>query len=350
VQGQSKRGFYSIRTMADAMELSKQVYDILQAPVDDVLNGSANRALEMKAFFDAHPQVNVNLYRDERRHEQALHYASTNGHAACVRMLLDHGADVHASNEHGWTALMCASICSWLECMQILIEAKSDVHARTDSSGFTAVHYAAGYGLNPKCLQLLIDNHADVNARGVLGRTPAMGVCEDGILPCLQLLVDNKADLNVRDDHQRDALYQAIKNTSAHPSTAFAVLCCNTDAKTVKIDEEDRGAEDDEKEHVTEAKVAACIEEYKHTQGYIDEYHRILNLVLSEHVPVDPRFGLGQMGIYQEPLERALEYMGLSMNKDQVVNASIDGEEVKRALIPFHVLNAEMWQDKYQAR
>jgi hypothetical protein len=102
---------------------------------------------------------------------------------------------------------------------------------------------------------------------------------------------------------------------------------------------------------VTEADVAACIEEYKHIQAYIDEYHRILNVALSEHVPVDPRFGLGEMGIYQEPLERTLEYLGLSMHKDQVVNASIDGAEgVKRALIPFHVLNAEVWYSKYHAR
>jgi hypothetical protein len=32
---------------------------------------------------------------------------------------------------------------------------------------------------------------------------------------------------------------------------------------------------------------------------------------------------------YQEPLERTLESLGLSMSKDQVVNMSIDGEAVK---------------------
>jgi hypothetical protein len=50
------------------------------------------------------------------------------------------------------------------------------------------------------------------------------------------------------------------------------------------------------------------------------------------------------MGIYKEPLERTLEYFGLSMSKDQAVNTSIDGEEgVKRALIPGHLLNAKHW-------
>jgi hypothetical protein len=130
---------------------------------------------------------------------------------------------------------------------------------------------------------------------------------------------------------------------SGGPEVEFAVLCCNTDAKNVEIDEEEDDEEDDDA--VTEAKVAACIEEYKHIQAFIDEYHRVLKNALFEDVPVEPRFGLAQMRIYQEPLERVLEYMGLSMHKDKVVNTSIDGEGVKRALIPFHALNAGVWHD-----
>jgi hypothetical protein len=65
--------------------------------------------------------------------------------------------------------------------------------------------------------------------------------------------------------------------------------------------------------------------------------------MLSENVPIDPCFGLGQMGIYQEALERTLESLGLSMIKDQEVNTSIDGEAVRRALIPGHLLNASHW-------
>jgi hypothetical protein len=323
--------------MADAMELSKQVFDICTNEEDP--------STELRAFLDAHPQVSVTKYRS-RHGKHALNTASLLGHAACVRMLLDQGADVHARDDGEWgsnpTALISASDGN-LECMQILIEAKADVNA-SDKYGATAAHYASGSGdtMNghTKCLQLLIDNHADVNARDNSGETPAMRACEIEHLPCLQLLLDNKADLNVRDEWV-DALYFAIKSCMYTPGTVFPVLCCNTDAKNVAIDEADEY--DD-----TTAHVAAYIEEYKHIQAYIDEYHRALKKTLSDEVEVDVRVGLGMMGIYQEPLERVLEYLGMSMHKDQVVNASIDGEGTKRALLPFHVLNAKVWYNKYR--
>jgi hypothetical protein len=113
----------------------------------------------------------------------------------------------------------------------------------------------------------------------------------------------------------------------------FTVLSCNTDAKNVLL-----------KFEVTAAKRDAYIEEYKQVQSYIDEYFCILQPVLSDHVQGDSRVGRGDNGIHQEPLERTLQYLGLSMSKDQVVNTSIDVDEdeggVKRALIPGHLLDA----------
>jgi hypothetical protein len=135
-------------------------------------------------------------------------------------------------------------------------------------------------------------------------------------------------------------------STMVFPELPFTVLSCNTDAKNVRLNMGEGSDEDsDSDDENPAATVAACVEDYKQTHAFIDEFHDTLKDTLSTKVEVDSRFGLGENGIYQEPLERALEYLGLSMNKDQVVNASIDGQHIKRALIPFHVLNAKVWYD-----
>jgi hypothetical protein len=56
---------------------------------------------------------------------------------------------------------------------------------------------------------------------------------------------------------------------------------------------------------------------------------------------------MGVDGIYQEPLVQVLLYLGLSLNKDQNVNTSIDGECGIHALIPGHPTNANLWYELY---
>jgi hypothetical protein len=249
--------------------------------------------------------------------------------------------DGHKS-QYGWTALYWACYSRHTECAQLLIDHKADVNNQSIHAG-SILHSAAknGYLVG---VELLVENGADVNCQLDSGWTPVMSSSLMGRLNITHFLVEHKADVHHRvleeeDSTNKDALYCAMGEyvSDRTPGFTFAMLLCNTDAKNVNIDD-----------YVTAAMRDAHIEHYQHVQAFIDEYHRILNLVLSDHVPVDPRFGLGQMGIYQEPLERTLEYLGLSMSKDQVVNTSIDGEEgVKRALIPGHLLNANHWFHKY---
>jgi ankyrin repeat protein len=265
--------------------------------------------VELKSLLEEHPGLDVdkNVYG-----LRSLFWACFKGHTKCARLLIDHKADVNAKSNSGTSALYGA--------------------ARMGQMG---------------CAKLLVQNGADVKCQDDDGYTPLMSCANFVHLNIAQYLLKQKADVHYRiskEDYSknRDALCFAMSKyaTDRTPGIAFAFLSCNTDAKNVVIDE-----------FSTTAMRDAHIETYSHVQAYIDESHRILNLVLSEHVPVDPRFGLGQMGIYQEPLERTLEYLGLSMSNDQVVNASIDGEEgVKRTLIPGHLLNANHWFDKYESR
>jgi hypothetical protein len=283
--------------------------EILQERVYD-LCGDGNTA-ELTTLLVDHPELDVNEYK-HKYGCTALHRACNNGHAACAQLLVDHKADVNAKGNRGSTALHGAS-----------------------SRGFM------------DCVKLLVQSGADVNGVTNYGFTPLMGAVYDGHVDVAQYLLNHKADVQHRanvadqDYDDRDALSEAMigqkRNPDRAPGLVFAVLSCDTDAKNVKID------------HPLTANIRdSHIEAYQRIQAYIDECHSILVPVLSEHVEVDTRVGRNSHGLYHECLERVLQYLGLSMSKDQTVNRSIDGEDVKRALIPGHLPNAIHWFNKHE--
>jgi hypothetical protein len=314
------------------MDLSKRVYDLCNSTQGD-------KAEELTAFLQEHPEVDVNLYRNANGFD-ALLIASKRGKLRCIQVLIGHGADLEArTGTHGRTPLILASYYGQLDCLKVLIEAKADVNAR-DKDEFQALHFASHAG-KTGCVKLLINEGADVNAQTNSGSTPLMHACQEERLTCLQLLLDAKADINMRANVRADALYLAIRmlqNATAHrvPGMPFSVLSCNTNATDIRIDRS-----------VTRATVDGHIAEYKAVHAFIDEHHSILKHALSRDVQVDRRVGLGANGIYQEPLERVLEYMGLSMNVDQVVNESIDVDGKRRALRPGNVLEANHWHEQF---
>jgi hypothetical protein len=181
-----------------------------------------------------------------------------------------------------------------------------------------------------------------VNIRTNDGWTPAVFACWDDRLACLQLLVDAKADLSVKSNAGTDMLHYAMLlpyHQQAHrvPGMPFAVLSCNTDSKNVRITNE-----------VTQAMVNSYINEYTQIHAFIDGCHNITKHTLSEDVVVDKRVGRRGNGIYHEPLEQVLLYLGLSMKKNQTVNTSIDSKTITRALLPGYLTNANLWFELYK--
>jgi hypothetical protein len=313
------------------MDLSDYVYDLCE-------NWEEDKFEELTAFLEDHPEVDLELFRDANG-ATALHLAAARGDLGCVRVLVGHGADLEARTNQGDTPIILASDRGHSECLKVLIEAGADVHA-SGNDGTQAIHFASFYRTTG-CLKLLINERADVNARTTAGYTPLMQACAEERLTCVQLLLDANADITVLSNTGFDALYWAFDmppNITAHrvPGMPFSMLSCNTNATDIVIDDD-----------VTQDMVDAHIAEYKLVHDFIDEHHNVLTHALSRDVQVDTRFGLGEHGIYQEPLERVLEYMGMSMNIDQVVNRSIDGDSKRRALIPGNVLEANHWHEEY---
>lgn len=82
-----------------------------------------------------------------------LHYASEEGHAECVKLLLEDNSDVNAKDDAQITPLHEASENAHLESVKFLLEKNSDVGAK-DLFG----KFARQYTNNKKCINLLKAN------------------------------------------------------------------------------------------------------------------------------------------------------------------------------------------------
>jgi ankyrin repeat protein len=103
-----------------------------------------------------------------------LHLAGFFGRVDAVRLLLGKGAQVRvlSRNQMGNTPLHAALAGRHEEIGSLLIEHGADVYA-TDSAGWTPLHHAAANGLF-EVAKLLIERGADVNSRNQQGLTPLM--------------------------------------------------------------------------------------------------------------------------------------------------------------------------------
>lgn len=107
-----------------------------------------------------------------------LMYASYNGFADGVRLLVKAKADVNAANNHKVTALMYAADCGHTDIVDILIKANADVNAQ-DEDGRTALMYATDKG-HAETADTLIKANADVNTRDNDSRTALMHATDKG--------------------------------------------------------------------------------------------------------------------------------------------------------------------------
>jgi ankyrin repeat protein len=309
--------------MASALRDAENVFNLAHYEEEN--------AVQLEAFLKEHPGVDVNLHQDEQGH-RSIHGAASKrkGNVASTRLLIKAKADLEVRNMYGATLLSLVSATGDDDVLQVLIENKADVRTANDD-GVTPTHKSSYHGRH-KCVRMLIDANVDVNAKDVNGFAPVMNACQEDRLACLQLLVDNNADLSITTAEGGDALYASMvipgdEHTHRVPGMPFALLSCNTDVKNVLIDHDE----------VTQATIDAHVKEYKQVQSYIDECHTIITETLGKSRCC------GGIGMRGAPLKQVLLYLGMSTEKNQTVNKSIDRKRVKRALIPRQPINANMW-------
>lgn len=122
-------------------------------PIIDAIVHKQTHVLEMLAYdyFDGGKMVNT---PDPFHMDSPLHYAANYRNEKAVDILLRKGANVHAKNKFGLTALHMAAWHEQPNLVAKLVQAGADINA-LDSDGLTPLHYAV-HNKNPETANMLI--------------------------------------------------------------------------------------------------------------------------------------------------------------------------------------------------
>ena len=160
-----------------------------------IVAGEAGRrdALEkmLESGFDLEREINKEGWRP-------LMFAAAEGRLQTVRLLLELGANVNATNDLGRTALMFASIYGYEEIAAVLLDVGADPNiVPTDDSGWPAL-IAAAEGGHLSVVQRLLEAGADPFMRDKTGATALHHATEHGHEDVVRALTTASARILVR--------------------------------------------------------------------------------------------------------------------------------------------------------
>jgi ankyrin repeat protein len=148
----------------------------------------------LKTLFRKHVDIN----RKTSYGSTALTDAATAGNAPVVQQLLEHGAQVDAIDDYGWTPLIWAiERVGTLDTVRLLLRHGADATHR-DKAGRTPLMWASERG-KPAIVELLLTKQGDVDPRGPLGETPLMIAAGARDIEIARVLLKHGAKINNQD-------------------------------------------------------------------------------------------------------------------------------------------------------
>ena len=144
---------------------------------------------------------------ESKRGETGLMLAIREDAMRSFNILLNaRGINLNARARNGDTALMVASYKGNVAAVKALL----DKEAEPNTTGWTALHYAATIG-NDEIVQLLLDASAYIDAGSPNQTTPLMMAAREGKILTVKLLLDSGADETLKNDVGMSAIDFAKK-------------------------------------------------------------------------------------------------------------------------------------------
>uniref|UniRef100_UPI00398EF5C2 ankyrin repeat and SOCS box protein 16 n=1 Tax=Pristiophorus japonicus TaxID=55135 RepID=UPI00398EF5C2 len=159
----------------------------------------------------------------------ALHTACANGHAECVQLLLSIGADPNAVSEEGYAPLHLCTSPQTILCAKLLLEHSARVNMQTQDRENTPLHVAAKHGLDEH-VDLYLSYCAYSHKKNREGETALNAACSYAEKPeafgryyrVCKMLIDCGADVKTAGKKNHTPLHNACGN--GHPGIVDLLL------------------------------------------------------------------------------------------------------------------------------
>merc|ERR1711934_220129 len=126
----------------------------------------------------------------------ASHLAAQNGHAICLKWLVDAGANPDSRTKDDETPLHWACWKGHDTCVRVLCQI-ADKDARS-KNGERPIHWAAEFG-HESCIRDLLDSGAQVDAKNNYGRTALHLAVLNNNVDCAKTLIEHGASVGIVD-------------------------------------------------------------------------------------------------------------------------------------------------------
>ena len=139
-----------------------------------------------------------------------LYIACAYGRINCVKLLLEHNANVDKPDDRGWNPLHMACRGGHYECAEELLKKGASVNQGRQSDGWTALHEAC-HRNKVGCVRLLLEHGAAVDQATVDGRTALHVACQEGHVDCGHVLLEHGAAVDAETNVGWTPLHRACR-------------------------------------------------------------------------------------------------------------------------------------------